>query len=261
MFSPTLFRRLVIILLAVAFVAGVAWLWWGTGWQVTAPWRETAPGIEVCVMRQGYFAPPATVTAVRADPARCRIRVVDEFAPTHGAGASAAMVCPPVGAAINASFFAGENLSPIGLVIADGHHLYPTYQKAGSYGPWGYFRLRHRQPELIGSEDVATDEVTQAVQCAPRLVVQGRMQTFRPLPAARRAAVGLDARGRVILAVADGLISFPCWAECLRRQLNCREALNLDGGPSAQLAVHGATSVDVAGGVSVPVFLTVEPVL
>ena len=252
-------RLLVLALLAAACLGGGGWYWWSVSWHRVLPWRDTAPGMAVCAWHRAGMGQPVTITAVRADPARCRIQVVHTLAQTHGAGATADAVCPPDGAAINASFFAGESLAPIGLLIADGRHLGSYYVKDGMYGPWGLFQLRGRRPELIALTPAEPTGVTQAVQCAPRLVVAGQVQPFRPLPAARRAAVGLDAAGRVCVAVADRPITFPDWAACLRDQLGCREALNLDGGPSAQLAVRGGVMVDVRGGVNVPVFLAITP--
>ena len=65
-------------------------------------WDAVGPGLTV---RTFYWKAPnvlVRVTAVRAE-AGCPVRVVDRHAGVFGEGATAMAVCPPVGAAVNAS--------------------------------------------------------------------------------------------------------------------------------------------------------------
>ncbi|MHB9025747.1 MAG: phosphodiester glycosidase family protein [Armatimonadota bacterium] len=215
-----------------------------------AGWRQTAPGIEV--RKLGDERNPTI--AVRVDPARCRIRVVDAHQRKAQQGSTAQKVCPPNGAAINASFFA-DDLTPIGLVIADGKKTRPLRNDAG----WGIFLLRQGRPEIISAKNARVLNVTQAAQSKPRLVIAGNIPSFKSQPPAYRSAVGVDKQSRLLLAASNGLYSLEGWAHLCRDDLGCVNALNLDGGPSAQLAVRGKYPQNVEGGWDVPVLITVEP--
>ncbi len=218
-------------------------------------WDAVGPGLTV---RTFYWKAPnvlVRVTAVRAE-AGCPVRVVDRHAGVFGEGATAMAVCPPVGAAVNASYFA-EDLTPIGLLISDGAQ-HTTFHHSDR--DWGLFLVRHGAPALAACTYTVPDAATQAVQCYPRLVVAGTLpdlSRYVQRPPARRAAVGLDAAGRLVLAATDGRLTLDQWAACLRSALGCADALNLDGGPSAQLAVRGTTPAILPGAV-VPAFITVE---
>ena len=124
---------------------------------------------------------------------------------------------------------------------------------------WGMFYIQDGAPHLALSEGRLPNGVTQAIECKPRLVVNGVLQTFKPQPSAARSAVGLDADGRLLLAATKGFLTLEQWAACLRDGLGCVDALNLDGGPSTQLTVHGDVPLYLPGGWKVPVLLTVAP--
>ena len=222
-------------------------------WMRLLRWREVAPGIELRQLTNTVDGTKLDVVAARAEPAQCQLRVVNVYHNLQDASALSEEVCPRRGAAINASFF-GEDLRPLGLLIADGRKYVPPH----TTGAWGVFWLRHGRPGLVPTPDHIPDDVTQAVQCKPRLVIAGMIPRFKQQVAARRSAVGLDAHGRIILAASRTPMSLDAWARCLRDQLGCVDALNLDGGPSTQLAVRGRATATVPGGWGVPVFLTVE---
>lgn len=223
--------------------------------QAGLRWQETAPGMELGTLTVRTVGNGETaVTAVRFDPVRCAIRAVDARKGVDDAGAQADAVCPPVGVAINASYFA-EDLTPLGLLVVDGTRVQGFFPQ----GAWGAFWVRAGQPELRRSTGTLPAGVTQAIECKPRLVVDGTIPTFKPQGAARRAGVGIDADGRVVFAVTTGYLTLEQWAACFRDEMACANALNLDGGPSAQLAVRGRVDASVPGGWPVPVLLTVAP--
>jgi hypothetical protein len=247
-------RRLWILLGVLAAVVGLRVAWSTATFAWGGRWDAVGPGLAV---RTFYWKAPnvlVRVTAVRAEPG-CPVRVIDRNGGKDGLGATAATVCPPVGAAINASYFA-EDLTPIGLLITDGARRRPFHH---SDRDWGLFLVRRGAPALAACTYAVPDAVTQAVQCYPRLVVGGAtpdMTRYTQRPPARRAAVGLDAQGRLVFAATAGRLSLDQWAACLRTALACPDALNLDGGPSAQLCVRGATTADLPGAY-VPAFITV----
>lgn len=245
----------VIVLAVVVGAVRLAWPWLAR-WTTVAVWRQTAPGIEVAVLRGHTFFDGVAVTAVRANPARYALRVVDAHQRIRGAGAEASDVCPPDGAAINASYFA-EDLTPIGAVVTDGIPMYaPRGQREGG---WGFVLAQRGRVVLCAATTRLPAGVTQAIECKPRLVVDGSIPRFKQQPPARRSGVGMDAQGRVIFAAADGPLTLEQWAACLHTQLGCVDALNLDGGPSTQLALRGTAPIIVAGGSLVPTFLVIAP--
>jgi hypothetical protein len=218
------------------------------------PWTHSAFGLETRVLHWPGAGGRQPVSAVRIDPAKCCLRVVDAHRGVDGQGALAAAVCPPDGAAINASYFA-EDLTPIGTLIVDGQRICPRHVP----GEWGLFLVRNSKPELIKDTGAIPPGVTQALQCKPRLVVAGSLPSFKPQPAARRSAVAIDAAGRVLFVVTDGRLTLEEWAACLRDGLGCADALNLDGGPSTQLIATGKKPLTVPGGWPVPTFLVAAP--
>lgn len=208
-----------------------------------AEWQSVGPGIALQTLRwQG-----ATVIAIRATMAQCDVRVV------HGKSeASAQIVCPPVGVAINASFFQ-EDHTPIGLLVVGGRELQPPLRSDS----WGVFYLQQDYPHIALASERLPHGITQAFQARPRLIVQGKVLTFKVQPPTARSAVGIDAGGHLLLAVVQGGLTLAQWANCLHDALSCTDALNLDGGPSTQLAVRGKATIDIHGGWKVPVLLTI----
>jgi len=249
-------RSTLVVLLLILGVLLVVRVWWPhVSFGYGGRWQAAMPGMDVRTLywKTEYWF--ARVAVVRAEPARCVVRVLECHGRLAGAGARAGMVCPWPGAAINASYFA-EDLTPIGLLVTNGRHLASRYP----IGSWGAFWVRAGQPALLMTPDVLPHDVTQALECKPRLVVAGRIPHFLPQPPARRSAVGMDAQGRIVLAATDARLTLDQWAACMRNGLRCVEALNLDGGPSTQLAVRGAVPIDIYGGGAVPVFVTIAPI-
>ncbi len=220
-------------------------------------WEAASPGIELCTVEYPGVYGKVAVTALRIDP-RCRIRAVDAHRGVKDAGAMASDVCPPGGAAINANFF-DESLNPIGLVIADGKTVSKaTIPSRSRLKPWGQFLIHKGKARIITNTRDYPKDATQGIQCGPLLVIKAKLNTFPELPTARRAGVGIDKESRVIFAVSAGSFTMAQWAACLQSQFGCVDALNLDGGPSAQLAVTGKNRTLVKDGVPVPIFLTAE---
>jgi len=217
-------------------------------------WREVAPGMEVRQFGDPSNPEQRQLTAVRIVPQHWTFHVVDVHHGVSGQGAEVETVCPPLGAAINGSYFA-EDMAPLGLLVVDGkvvQHHFPRHE-------WGAFRIRNGRPEVVRSVAGRLRGVRQALECKPRLIVHGKLQRFKPQGSARRSAVGIDGRGRVIFAATGDYLTLEQWAAVLRKECGCVEALNLDGGPSTQLAVRGQVNVTLSGGWPVPVFLTASP--
>jgi uncharacterized protein YigE (DUF2233 family) len=99
----------------------------------------------------------------------------------------------------------------------------------------------------------------EAIQCGPRLVIDGYIPDFYPEISAR-SGIGIDPSGRIVLAVTEqGELTLRQFALALKA-FGCVDALNLDGGPSTQLFLKaGKTLLDVPGGYGVPTALLLVP--
>ena len=119
---------------------------------------------------------------------------------------------------------------------------------------WGVFWIKNGVAHLSHTRDFSSSiRPDEAIQCGPRLVVNGTPTKLKP-QWARRTGVGIDRSGRVVIAVSDGDLSLEEWAKLWASPsgLNCSDALNMDGGPSTQLAVAGQKALSVEGGWPVP---------
>ena len=151
--------------------------------------------------------------------------------------------------AINGGYFDGRG-APMGLRISR-HHKSSPLRRAD----WGVFWILGGRAQIAHTRDYRPKDLPdEAIQCGPRLVVRGRATTLKP-QWSRRSGLGIDARGRVVLAIADGPLSLEDWAQAWASSagLSCRDAINLDGGPSTQLALSGVKGRQgVSGGWPVP---------
>lgn len=157
--------------------------------------------------------------------------------------------------AINGGYF-DENGHSMGLRIVSGRS-FSSLRKAD----WGVLWTRGNRAHIVHTRDWnPKTRADQAIQCGPRLVVNGKTTDLKN-QYGRRTGVGIDRTGRILVAVADGNLSLPEWAAvwAARDGLNCRDALNLDGGPSSQLSLKTASkTAEIAGGWPVPDALTIQ---
>ncbi len=207
-------------------------------------WQTLENGLEVRTITHRSGLATQTITAVRAPAARVHI------------GSEALLRAPDWNrargsvAAINGGYFDDQSHA-IGLRIAQGKRTNKFYARAN----WGVFVIRDGRAFIAHTRDYkGSPRTREALQCGPRLVVNGKTTDLKP-QSARRSGVGIQASGKIVLAVSDGALSFDDWAALWadRNRLNCRDALNLDGGPSTQMSVVSARHpVTVRGGWPVP---------
>jgi hypothetical protein len=259
----TLFLRItggaISLMVALSLIIQLGFAGFLGGRVLMAPtWYEAAPGLHAAGILHTLSGGDTRILATRIDPHRWLIRVADRHTGLPAGGITADKLCPATGAAINASFFNMRDQTPIGLHIIDGKKRYPIYEKEGMYGGWGALVVRENVPSITTALKEIPKDADYVVQCGPPLVIHGTIPPFKNLQAARRSAVGIDTTGCVVFAVSDRSITFDQWARILRDQLDCVNALNLDGGPSAQLTVKGTYTAIVPGGWTAPVFLTAE---
>lgn len=209
----------------------------------------SGPGL---VYRTATLPSGAEAHVLVVDLAAAQLRVLD--ARDHGATALTARRFAELSGAIavvNASFFDIDG-SPMGLLVVDG-------DERGALRPvdWGVFSIDETGAHIEHTEQfVQRPGLAQAVQSGPRLVVAGVPVELKR-QAARRTAVCVLEDGRLeIVAVAVSVQASDLAA--FLQTSGCRDALNLDGGPSTQLFLQrGEVRVDLPGGTPVPVALGV----
>jgi hypothetical protein len=240
-------RRVLGVLLLLVALGAAAWRLRARSFS---PWQRLAPDLELRVLQvraAGTLSGEVEVIALRTLPSRVRIVRGDTLEAAQWRRRENAR------AVINGGYF-GEDGKSLGLRVANGRRF-------GSLHPanWGVFFIENGKAKVLHTRDFAKQHkglkgITQAVQCGPRLVVNGRVTDLKP-QTARRTALGIQRDGRVILAISEGALSFQEWAQLWASQdgLNCRDALNLDGGGSTQISLKTPKkSLEVSGGWPVP---------
>jgi exopolysaccharide biosynthesis protein len=239
-------RTTIVLFLLVTLGAGA----WRLRARSYSPWQRLAPDLELRVLQvraAGTFSGEVKVIALRTRASRVHVvRGATLEAGEWRRRESARVV-------INGGYF-GEDGKSLGLRICDGRRF-------GSLHPanWGVFFIEDGHAKVLHTRDFAKTHkslqgISQAIQCGPRLVVNGRVTDLKP-QTARRSALGIQRDGRVILAVSDGVLSFDEWAALWASKdgLNCRDALNLDGGGSTQISlVTSRRSLEISGSWPVP---------
>jgi len=220
--------------------------------RAEADWTALGRGVEHRVLEGAGLAGHA----FRFHPADVELRVV---AAAPGERARVAALAPEGDAiATNASFFDGDGRA-MGLAIDRGRSV-----GGRRIAAWAGFVIRGGQPRIAPATalgDGAGAELL--VQGFPRLVVGGTVPRLKPQRAQR--TVVCVAGERVVLLVATSRVDATELARFLAAPaeaggLGCRDALNLDGGGSTQLAARwGDLEARFDGAWAVPNALVVTP--
>ena len=233
--------------LLVLVVGALAWS--AQHWRSAGEdgWTNLAPGVEIRLLRAPGSNNSSSVVALRTTPEHLRVvsgtsREIEEWRKDNKAIA-----------AINGGFFDAQDKS-LGLRASGGKKLKALHGKA-----WGVFYTRgsEKSPKahIVPTDKFSwQNDMREAVQCGPRLVENGKVLKVK-FQWARRSGIGIQRDGKVIIAVADSDVSLPEWAKfwASPKALNCRDALNLDGGPSSQLSLQTpARRLHLRSGRSVP---------
>ncbi len=218
--------------LLVLLFGALAWgshHWRSTGDDV---WTQVAPGVEMRLLRAPGSNNSSSVVALRTTPEHVRVvsgtaREVEDWRKANKALA-----------AVNGGYFDAQEKS-LGLRASDGKKLNVLHGKM-----WGVFYTRgNNKAQIVPTDKFAwKSDIREAVQCGPRLVENGKVLKLK-FQWARRTGIGIQRDGKVVIAVADSDVSLPEWAKfwAAPNGLNCRDALNLDGGPSSQLSLQTPT--------------------
>jgi uncharacterized protein YigE (DUF2233 family) len=226
-------------------------------------WQEALPGLTYAraEVLEGADQQPVTLHLLRLEPRSWQLRVVtpEKMGRPLGSPADFRAAIPGAVAAVNGGFF-DPAYKPLGLLVDNGQTLSPL-----RHVDHGVFGIAAQQPLMRHARDwKELPELEFAVECGPRLLVDGQPLTFKT-GKARRTALGLDGHGRVLLVVSEGVLQLRELANFLRRSEpdggpGIVDALNLDGGPSTMLEIDaGAIHANVPTPVQVPVGIVVSP--
>lgn len=209
-----------------------------------AGWQKLDNGLEMRTIQQRAGMSVITITAIRAPASRVHIGSGGLWRAPEWAAKTGAL------AVVNGGYF-NDQAQPLGLRVSDGKRTNPIYARAN----WGVFAIRDGRAFIAHTRDYKPSPNTrQAMQCGPRLAVDGKTTDLKQ-QWARRSGVGVDARGRVVVAVSDGALSFDDWAKLWVDEgaMNCPNALNLDGGGSTQMSVKSKNHpIEIHGAWPIP---------
>jgi len=171
---------------------------------------------------------------------------------------------------VNANFFDPDG-RPLGLVVSKG----VVHQKLHRGGATltGVFTATKKGIFIVNRQNLANLIPVEAVQAGPRLLSNGAPVEgiHESLALSKRAGICIDRRGRLIFfAVSSRFIGLDIEElqnVLVKPEIGCVDALNLDGGGSAQLYVHPplragekkSTELYLPGDDLVPVMLALFP--
>lgn len=162
-------------------------------------------------------------------------------------------------AAINANYF-DERGRPLAYLKSGDNEINRAVSKHALYT--GVFAVADGNPTVMHRDDFSPAQASEALQSGPLLLNRGApVEILRGLGRyARRAALGRDKAGRIVIAVTDAVLGGLSFVELqelfanAKWQLDTPELLNLDGGGSAQLYFKsGRLEESVPGTSEVPV--------
>ncbi|MGZ8442639.1 MAG: phosphodiester glycosidase family protein [Candidatus Binatia bacterium] len=162
-------------------------------------------------------------------------------------------------AAINANYF-DERGRPLAYLKTGNNEINRALSKHALYT--GVFAVADGHPQVMHRDDFSPAQASEALQSGPLLLNRGApVETMRNLGRyARRAVLGMDKAGRIVIAVTDAVLGGLSFVELQelfangKWQLDTPQLLNLDGGGSAQLYFKsGRLEESVPGTSEVPV--------
>lgn len=236
----------------------------GATLTVTDPgnWRAIQKGVEYRKLAFERSEPSYTLELklLRLDSKLIAVRVLSA-ADFQLKGASAKTFAEKTGAiaAINANYF-DEKGRALAYLKTARLEVNRSVSKHALYT--GVFAVRDAMPVVLHRDDFQPAQVGEALQSGPLLLSRGApVEIMRGLGRyARRAVVGIDKEGRIIIGVTDAVLGGLSFAELQelfsnsKWQMDTPDLLNLDGGGSAQLYIKsGKFEEFVAGTSEVPV--------
>ncbi|GCE48937.1 uncharacterized protein DUF2233 [Thermosporothrix hazakensis] len=228
--------------------------------QILNKWLPSSSGIEVRYERwKGAGNNEDLITIVRMKPQSIKLSVA--YQPTEPLTVKEWMQKTGARAIINGGYFDAQN-RPTALLVSNGQPFGNSYEGFGgmlSVDAQGTIGLRslNQQPY-----DPSSESVQQATQSAPMLVIDGKRAEFNAnADVQRRTVVALDKEGNLLFIVSSMLaFTLDEMADLLvASDLSIQTALNLDGGSSTGLYVHGEQQkVEIDANVALPIVIVVK---
>lgn len=224
-------------------------------------WTKTAPGVEV---RSEVWNSPSsagvsdTVSIVRFDLHYVKLSVA--YQPDQPLSMQEWMQKEHATALINGGYFDGQD-NATALVISNGQTFGDSYDGFG--GMFDVDAQGQAQVRSLTEQPYRPSEgLTQATQCTPMLLLNGKRTQFdADKKASPRSVVAIDKQGRLLFIVSPGIeFTLDDMANLLAKSdLNLVNALNLDGGSSTGLYVNaGSQSVNIDSYVNLPIVIVVK---
>lgn len=216
-------------------------------------WTTLSPGFEYLDINDKSISPWSHIHAFRINLSRYQLAILpaNQLAKPNASIGELANFSKAV-LAINGGFF-DPNYQPLGLRISQQQQINPL--KRISW--WGVFYIEGEKPHVSSWRHfTANKQISFAVQSGPRILINGKIPQLK---AGRdeRSALGITYDDHVIVLVTENApLSTNDLALLMQSPpLNCKNALNLDGGSSSQLVarlnsfavhVHGFSNISDA---------------
>ena len=203
-------------------------------------WIDVAEGLQYAEVRHRGQQSQALIHghALRFEPTRWQQVVVDARSAGAGTDDAASFRAKVKGiAAINAGFFDPKQ-RPLGLLVSAGKQV--SRLRKVDHGVLTVTRRGDVKLQHARSYNKPAD-LDFAIECGPRLLVDGRPFPFKA-GIAKRTAIGVDDRGFVLWFASDTSLSLADLAALMAapaggQGLGARQALNLDGGKSTMMDI------------------------
>lgn len=199
-----------------------------------------------------------TVVIARFDLNRIHLTV--SYQPAHPQALSEWIKHSGAIAMINGGYFDDHN-QPAGLLISNGNATGTSYAGFGgmlSVNAQGHVSLRSLRDHPY---DAASEQLQQATQSSPMLMLNGKRTQFNADSASqRRSIVAIDKQGHLLLIVSPGqAFSLDELADLLAASdLSIETALNLDGGASTGLYVNaGSQKASIDSFTALPIVISI----
>ncbi len=247
------------------------------------PWKDVAPGVQTAPAAELGGDPSWAARVVLVDPARATFLVrYDSARPTL---LQWRKKYPAALAIVNGSFYSvdgppGAEIRPTCDLVAEGVAMRGAGCRRQDALFFGALARpdpvlvstpvsreppkRELAPRLIAPAEFRPDQWTEALKSFPALVHGGAPACDGPhycAESSRTAAIAQMKDGRLLLFASQWPAVRREVARWLAQQMGAVEALNLDGGPEATLAVRGESPQESIGtaGIGLPLVLVVLP--
>jgi len=227
-------------------------------------WTQAKPGVAV---RYEHWKSAGnnedTVTIIRFDPHNIHLSI--GYLPDKPLNLNLWVKQTGAMAVVNGGYFDDHNQAT-GLVISDGHVTGASYSGYGgmlAVNAQGKISLRSLRDQPY---DPDTEQLTQATQSTPMLIINGqRTQFSSDASSKRRTVVAQDKQGRLLFIISpSSSFSLDELADLLAEHakssdLGLQTALNLDGGSSTGLYLNaGSQKVAIDPITPLPLVISVK---